>query len=52
MHEINLIFYKAALHIAAENDDIETVKLLLANNKTDVNITDIFYQYLLIKFKY
>ena len=47
MNEINLIFYKAALHVAAENDDIEIVKFLLANNKTDVNIADIFYHYLL-----
>lgn len=52
MNEINLIFYKAALHVAAENDDIEIVKFLLANNKTDVNIADIFYHYLFIKFKH
>lgn len=31
--------YWTALHIAADNDNIEAVRLLLSNDKTDPNIT-------------
>ena len=34
-------FKKAALHIAVESENVEIVKLLLANEKIDVNILTI-----------
>ena len=36
-------FYKTALYLAIENENIEIVKLLLNNDKTDVNLQHIFF---------
>ena len=41
--------YKGALHIAVEKENIEIIKLLLSNEKLDINIPYIFK--LFIKFK-
>lgn len=44
-------FYKTALNFAIEEKNLEIVKLLLSNNKIDVNIINILYNILLfIKF--
>lgn len=45
MKFINIIFYKAPLHIAIEKENIKVVKILLEYPETDVNIkvsNDIF----------
>ena len=51
MNEIMQKFYKTALYLAIENDDIEIVKLLLNNDKTDVNLQHIFFINWFIKFQ-
>ena len=35
-----MIFYKTALHIAVENKSTDIVKLLLSNEKININIKD------------
>lgn len=45
------VFQKAALNVAVESQDIEIVQLLLSISNIDVNITDIFHMYILIKLK-
>lgn len=35
------LFYKSALHIAAQNNYIEIVKILLMNPKTNINLRTI-----------
>lgn len=42
---LNLYFYQSLLFIAVENDNIEIVKLLLSNDKTDINFTNVNIQY-------
>ena len=42
LNEIKIWFYKTALFAAIEEENIEIVKLLLANNKLDINIINIF----------
>lgn len=42
---------KTALHIAAEKENIETVKLLLSQPKIDINILSIFILKFSIQFK-
>ena len=42
LNEIWLWFYKTALYLAIENGNIDHVKLLLTNNKLDINILNIF----------
>lgn len=40
------LIYTTPLYIAVENENIEIIKLLLSNDKTDVNgITILFYIY-------
>ena len=34
-------FYKTAIYIAVENNKIESLELLLSNEKVDVNMTKI-----------
>ena len=34
-------FYKTALYLAVENESIDIIKLLLSNDKIDVNILNI-----------
>ena len=36
-----MIFYKTALYLAVEKENIEIVKLLLTNDKLDINIINI-----------
>ena len=36
------MFYSAALHIAVEKENVEIVKLLLANEKININLPLIF----------
>ena len=36
-----MIFYKTALFLAVEKESIEIVKLLLTNDKLDINIINI-----------
>ena len=43
-------FYKTALHIAVEKENIEIIKLLLTNDQIDVNTLNIL-KYYFIKFK-
>lgn len=42
---LNLYFYQSLLFIAVENNNIEIVKLLLSNDKTDINFTNVNIQY-------
>ena len=44
------IIYKAALYLAVEKENIEIVKLLLTNDKLDINLLNIIYIFF-IKFK-
>lgn len=37
------IFYKTALFLAVEKENIDIVKVLLMNDKIDVNICNIYY---------
>ena len=47
-----MMFYKTALHIAVENENVEIVKLLLNSPSIDVNSTEISNKiYLFIKFR-
>ena len=49
-NEILIKLYKTALYLAVEKENVEIIKLLLSNNKIDVNIPyilNLFY----IKFK-
>ena len=45
------IIYKTALYAAIEKENIEIVKLLLTNEKLDINILNIF-KYIFLKFYY
>ena len=45
------LIYKTALYYAIENENIEMVKLLLTNDKIDVNILNVFIKIYKI-FKY
>ena len=45
-----MIFYKTALYLAVEKENIEIVKLLLTNDKLDINIINILNIFF-IKFK-
>lgn len=38
--EILKEFYKTVLHIAVKNKDIDIIKLLMKNKKTNINIKD------------
>ena len=40
--KLEYFFYKTALYIAIEKNDLEMVQLLLANNNIDVNYLSIF----------
>ena len=39
----NNIIYKTALYLAVEKENIEIVKLLLTNDKLDINLLNIFF---------
>ena len=41
IYEISMKFYKTALYLAVEKENIEIVKLLLTNDKLDINILNI-----------
>lgn len=41
--KFNLSIIETALYYAVEKSNIEIIKLLLANNKIDINIQYIFY---------
>lgn len=45
LNEIIPIFNKTALFAAVEKENFEIVKLLLTENKIDVNILNIFHKY-------
>ena len=45
------IIYKSVLYLAVEKENIEIVKLLLNNDKLDINFRYIFIQFILIKFE-
>ena len=45
-----MIFYKTALYLAVEKENIEIIKLLLNNDKLDINIINILNIFF-IKFK-
>ena len=49
LNEIIMCIYKTPLFAAIENEDIENMKLLLANDKLNVNILNIFL-YFITKF--
>ena len=49
-NEIIKYFYKTALYLAVEKENIEIVKLLLNNNQLDINFLNIFNIFY-IKFK-
>ena len=36
-NEINQLIYKTAFYLAIESDDVDLVKLLLTNEKIDIN---------------
>ena len=40
------MIYKTALYMAVEKENIEIVKLLLTNNKLDINLGYIFHNFL------
>ena len=40
-NEILILFYKTALYLAVEKGNIEIIKLLLSNDKLDINILNI-----------
>ena len=50
-NEILIRFYKTALYLAIEKDNIEIVKLLLTNNKLNINQRNILNIFFFIKFK-
>ena len=39
--------YKTALYLAVENENIEIIKLLLTNNRLDINVLNILYLFFL-----
>ena len=41
-NKIILLFHKTALYQAVINENIEIIKLLLANDKTDINALNIY----------
>lgn len=41
----NLFIYTTSLFTAVQRNNIEMIKILLAFNKTDVNIINILYNY-------
>ena len=43
-----IIIYKTALYLAVENENIEIVKLLLMNDKLDINVGYIFHIFYII----
>ena len=45
-NEIIIQFYKTALYMAVEKENIEIVNLLLNNNKIDVNIINIYFYFI------
>ena len=45
-----MIFFKTALYLAVEKENIDIIKLLLTNDKIDVNIINIYFKFI-IKFK-
>ena len=40
-NEILIYFYKTALYLAIEKENLEIIKLLLMNEKIDINILNI-----------
>ena len=53
LNEITKCFFKkAALHVAVEKENIEIVKLLLKNQKTDINLLCIFRNGFLMKYQF
>ena len=50
-YEVLIRFYKTALYLAIEKENIEIVKLLLTNNKLDINQRNILNIFFFIKFK-
>lgn len=44
MKKFVYLFYRAPLHIAVDNQDIEIIKLLLSHKNIDVNIMTIKFQ--------
>ena len=44
LNKVLIYFNKTALCLAVEKENIEIVKLLLSNDKIDVNILNIFKQ--------
>ena len=40
--KLRYIFYKGALYLAIEKENIEIIKLLLTNDRLDINIPSIF----------
>lgn len=42
-NRIMISFYKTALFSAIENDNLDIVKLLLSDNRIDINILNVFY---------
>ena len=49
-YEILIYLYKTALYLAIEKENLDIIKLLLSNDKIDVNILSIL-NFLYIKFK-
>ena len=49
-NEILIKFYKTALYLAVEKENLEIVKVLLTNDKIDINIINILFTFI-IKFK-
>ena len=43
-NDILIYLYKTALYLAVEKENIEIVKLLLTNDKIDINLTYITYR--------
>ena len=37
-----ILFYKTAFYLAVEKENLEIIKLLLTNDKIDINIINIF----------
>ena len=43
-----IIIYKTAFYLAVEKESIEIVKLLLTNDKLDINVLNIFHNFYII----
>ena len=50
MYEISFLFNNTPLHEAIKRNDTKIIKLLIANEKIDLNATDKAFNYILIMF--